>query len=90
MQVFGLSSHIIRDAVARWRRAMADGLSAEQAARAVGVARPTRYRWERRPEPLSRRPHHPRELARAVEDVRNGNPASATQLRLICAEQTLN
>ena len=69
-----------RDAVERWRRAMADGLSADQAARAVGVARPTLYRWERRPEPLSRRPHHPRgrqwthELVRAVEDLRQDNP----------------
>ena len=30
-----------RDAVARWRRAMSDGLSAEAAARAVGVPRST-------------------------------------------------
>jgi putative transposase len=69
-----------RDAVQRWRGAMADGLSAEQAARAVGVPRPTLYRWERRPEPLSRRPHRPRgrqwthKLVRAVEDLRNDNP----------------
>src|SRR3977135_2933385 len=69
-----------RDAVHRWRGAMAAGLSAGQAARAVGVPRPTRSRWEKRPEPLSRRPHHPRarrwtaELARAVEDLRNDNP----------------
>lgn len=69
-----------RDAVRRWRGAMADGLSAEQAARAVGVPRPTLYRWERRPEPLSRRPHRPRgrqwthELVRAVEDLRQDNP----------------
>jgi putative transposase len=69
-----------RDAVQRWRGAMADGLSAEQAARAVGVPRPTLYRWERRPAPLSRRPHRPRgrqwthKLVRAVEDLRNDNP----------------
>jgi len=69
-----------RAAVQRWRRAMADGLTAAQAARAVGVARPTLYRWEKKPEPESRRPHRPRgrrwtnELARAVEDLRNDNP----------------
>jgi putative transposase len=69
-----------RDAAARWRRAMADGLTADQAASAVGVTRATLYRWEKKPEPLSRRPHRPRgrrwtsELARAVEDYRNDNP----------------
>ena len=36
-----------RDAVARWRRAMSDGLSAEQAAQAVGAPRSTLYRWEK-------------------------------------------
>src|SRR5271166_6000965 len=36
-----------RDAVARWLRARADGLNAEQAARAVGVPRSTLYRWEK-------------------------------------------
>ncbi len=69
-----------RDAVGRWRGAMADGLTAEQAAKAVGIRRATLYRWEKRFEPLSRRPHRPRgrqwtaELARAVEDLRNANP----------------
>jgi putative transposase len=69
-----------RDAVGRWRGAMADGLSAEQAARAIGVPRPTLYRWEKRPEPLSRRPHRLRKrqwtsaLARAVKELRNDNP----------------
>jgi hypothetical protein len=68
-----------RDAVARWRNAIADGLTAEQAARAVGVTRATLYRWEK-PEPESRRPHHLRkrqwtlEMARAVEELRNDNP----------------
>jgi putative transposase len=69
-----------RDAVARWRSAMADGLTAEQAARAVGVTRATLYRWEKKPEPESRRPHRLRkrqwthELVRAVEELRNDNP----------------
>lgn len=69
-----------RDAVQRWRGAIAAGLTAEQAAKAVGVARPTLYRWEKRPDPLSRRSRHPRgkrwtsELARAVEELRNDNP----------------
>ncbi|MER9947674.1 hypothetical protein [Mesorhizobium sp. M0047] len=49
-----------RDAVARWRRAMRDGLDAGQAARAVGVPRSTLYRWESAPEPKSRRPHRVR------------------------------
>jgi putative transposase len=69
-----------RDAVQRWRGAMAAGLSAGQAAKAVGVPRATLYRWEKKPEPLSRRPHQPRgrqwtsDLARAVEELRNDNP----------------
>jgi putative transposase len=59
---------------------MADGLSAEQAARAVGVPRATLSRWEKKPEPESRRPHRLRkrqwthEMVRAVEDLRNDNP----------------
>lgn len=52
-----------RDAVARWSRARADGLSAEQAARAVGVSRATLYRWSARPEPRSRRPKRLRQRA---------------------------
>lgn len=69
-----------RDAVARWRSAMADGLSAEQAARAVGVARATLYRWEKQAEPKSRRPRRLRRpaygsaLVEAVEALRNDNP----------------
>lgn len=46
-----------REAVARWRRAIRDGLNAGQAAHAVGVPRSTLYRWAKRPEPKSRRPH---------------------------------
>jgi len=49
-----------RDAVARWRRAMADGLTAGQAANAVGVPRSTLYRWHKAPTPGHRRPHRVR------------------------------
>jgi putative transposase len=65
-----------RDAVARWRRAMKDGLSADQAAHAVGVPRSTLYRWEAQPAPKSRRPHRmrangwSRELRAEVERLR--------------------
>lgn len=65
-----------RDAVARWRRAMRDGLDAGQAAAAVGVPRATLYRWEKEPEPKSRRPHRvrrngwSRELRAEVERLR--------------------
>ena len=41
---------IRRATVARWRQAMADGLTAEQAAKAVGKARATLYRWLERAE----------------------------------------
>jgi putative transposase len=81
MQVIGLPCHVIRNgrAASRDGEELA-GLTAEQAAKAVGIPRATLYRWEKRPDPLSRRPHHPRgrrwtaELARAVEDLRNDNP----------------
>ena len=46
-----------RDALERWRRARSRGLSAEEAARAVGASRASLYRWEKRLEPRSRRPH---------------------------------
>jgi putative transposase len=65
-----------RDAVARWRRAMADGLTASQAAKAVGAPRASLYRWQARAEPLSRRPRRARRpgftpaLAAAVERLR--------------------
>ncbi|WP_353682562.1 helix-turn-helix domain-containing protein [Mesorhizobium sp.] len=64
------------DAVSRWRNARAAGLSADAAARAVGVSRTTLYRWAKRAEPLSRRPrrvcrpHWSPVLARAVEELR--------------------
>ena len=69
-----------RDVVARWRRAMDQGLTAEQAAKAVGTSRASLYRWEKEPEPKSRRPHKLRgatwtpQLAQAVEDLRLDNP----------------
>lgn len=71
---------IRRDAVARWRRAISDGLTATQAANAVGVPRSTLYRWQNEPEPKSRRPHRLRKpawapaLVRAVEQLRLDNP----------------
>ena len=80
MQVFGLPGHIIRDALARWRKAMAQRLTGEQAAKAVGVPRATLYRWRARAEPLSRRPRRmrqpkrPHELAAAVERLRLDHP----------------
>jgi putative transposase len=69
-----------REAVARWRAAMAAGLCAEKAARAVGVPRATLYRWEKRPQPQSRRPHAKRQpnwpsaLVSAIERLRADNP----------------
>jgi len=69
-----------RDAVARWRAAIAAGLSAEKAAKAVGVPRATLYRWEKAPEPRSRRPKRPRRpqwppaLVEAVAALRADNP----------------
>ena len=69
-----------RDAVARWRRAMGDGLTADQAARAVGVPRASLYRWQQRVEPRSRRPKRVRgktwtsALMRAVERLRLDYP----------------
>ena len=62
-----------RDVVARWRRARAAGLTADEAARAVGVSRATLYRWARRAEPRSRRPRRMRRPNRPpalVEAVR--------------------
>lgn len=66
--------------VGRWRRAMAKGLSAEDAAQAVAVPRATLYRWENRSEPRSRRPHRKRQktwtpaLVEAVEALRADYP----------------
>ena len=69
-----------RDAVARWLGARANGLTADQAAQAVGVPRSTLYRWQMEAPAKSRRPHMVRRptwtpaLARAVEDLRADNP----------------
>jgi transposase InsO family protein len=68
------------DAVSRWREGMQSGLSALAAARIVGVPRSTLYRWQKRPEPQSRRPHRrrrpawPPALVQAVEELRADNP----------------
>lgn len=64
----------------RWRQARADGLTAEQAAKAVGVSRATLYRWEQQAEPRSRRPHRQRSkswtpaLVAAIEALRADFP----------------
>lgn len=68
------------DAVMRWRTAMREGLSAAQAARAVGVARASLYRWEKHPQRKSRRPNSVRKpqwtpaLLEAVEALRRDYP----------------
>jgi transposase InsO family protein len=71
----------IRDAtVARWRQAMTNGLSAENAAKAVGVPRATLYRWQKQPRPRSKRPQRTRAktwtpaLIEAVEALRLDHP----------------
>jgi transposase InsO family protein len=69
-----------RDAVARWRAAMREGLSAQAAARAVGVPRSTLYRWREDAQPKSRKPLRVRQARRppglvvAVENMRLKNP----------------
>jgi len=69
-----------RDAVARWRGAMADGLTTAQAARAIGVPRATLYRWQERATRRSSRPHKLRSktwstaLVQAVERLRGDYP----------------
>lgn len=71
---------IRRAAVDRWRQAMSDGLTADRAARAVGVPRATLYRWQERPQPRSRRPRRTRPktwtpaLVMAVERLRLDHP----------------
>jgi len=72
---------VIRDAtIARWRQAMADGLTAPRAASAVGVPLSTLYRWHKQPKPRSRRPQRMRAntwtpaLIEAVEALRLDHP----------------
>lgn len=75
-----IEAAIRRDIVLRWRSAMHAGLSAAAAAKAVGVARSTLYRWARHPEPSSRRPKRLRRpswspaLVEAIEELRLDNP----------------
>jgi putative transposase len=74
------AASIRRDALARWRGAMAKGLLAEDAATAVAVPRSTLYRWERQLEPRSKRPRRLRaktwtpKLVQAVERLRLDQP----------------
>ena len=79
-QTQNIAAAMRRDALTRWRRGMASGLSAQQAAEVVGVPRSTLYRWQKAPAPKSRRPHRTRKpawppaLVRAVEELRADNP----------------
>jgi len=69
-----------RDALRRFDQARRDGLTADQAARAVGTSRASLHRWSVRLEPKSRRPHRTRPrtwtsaLVRAVERLRDDFP----------------
>ena len=71
---------IRRDALERWRLLMGRGLSAAVAAKGVGIARATLYRWQKRIEPKSRRPHRVRRptwtggLVQMVERLRADHP----------------
>jgi hypothetical protein len=75
---------------------MADGLNAAQAARAVGVARATLYRWAKTPVPRSRRPHRCRRPAftpamiQAVVDLRALQGPGPRPLRPALDEPQLN
>ena len=85
MQVFGLPRHVTRGAaLKRWRRARDNGLSAADAAAAVGVSRATLYRWRKlhdqgRLAPRSRRPRRSRwgAMASAFRRRRPLRPISA-------------
>jgi transposase InsO family protein len=69
-----------RDAVARWHQARRDGLTASQAAKAVGTPPSTLYRWAKDVPPKSRRPKTIRRttwtstLVQAVEEWRLEEP----------------
>lgn len=65
-----------RDALARWQIARANGLTADSAAKVVGVPRATLYRWQHQNKPVSRRPRRvrtanwPSDLVQAIERLR--------------------
>lgn len=69
-----------RDALARWLEARRNGLTAEQAAKAIGEKRATLYRWRKHLQPRSTRPHNVRKprrdskLVLAVERLRRKYP----------------
>jgi putative transposase len=71
---------IRRDLLQRWDHARSRGLSAEDAAQAIGVSRATLYRWRHQLEPRSRRPLRTRPkswtpaLLAAVERLRHDFP----------------
>ena len=66
--------------VRRWRQAIAAGLTAVEAAQAVGVPRASLYRWEKRPQLRSKRPQRVRAktwtpaLVGTIEAVRLDHP----------------
>lgn len=71
----------IREAlIGRWRQAIADGLTAEDAAKAVGVSRATLYRWKKQPQRRCSRPRRLRSnnwspaLVEEVERLRSDYP----------------
>lgn len=74
------SAALRRDALLRWETARRHGLSAARAAAAVGVPLSTLYRWRKRLEARSRRPHRTRPktwtpaLRRAIEALRRRFP----------------
>ena len=70
MQTFGLPRQITCDAVRRWRGVRRQGLSAADAAAAVGVSRATLYRWAAGAEPGSRRLQWMPALVAAVQRMR--------------------
>jgi transposase InsO family protein len=69
-----------RDALARWRQARRDGLTAAAAAKAIATPLATLYRWQKQLEPKSTRPHKLRKpktdtkLVLAVEKLRKTYP----------------
>jgi putative transposase len=75
-----IEAAIRRDTVQRWRLAMEQGLTAEAAAKAVGVPRSSLYRWKKSPQPLSKRPHRKRQkswtpdLVMTIEHLRADHP----------------